>query len=417
MVTISIEKKALAGLKVLEYAELVSGPYCGKMLADLGAEVIKIERPGTGDRARQKGPFPNETPHPEKSGLFLCLNTNKLGITLNLEVAIGLKIFKELIKEADIFLENNPPQTMETLGLDYPSLEKINPRLIMTSITPFGQTGPYRDYNAYDINIWHSGGLAYGMGDPDKAPLNSAGFLADYQAALNAFVATLSALIFRQNTGQGQYVDVSGQECIASILEFGITSYTFQGKILRRLGTPYVPLGREKIILPCKDGFVAMLLLEPHQWQAMTEMMGNPPWAMDPKLSNFFYRMTPEGQEEVKRKYGKDTNELIEEWLSQQEKEKFFHEAQKRRIPAAPVYNSKEVMEAEHLRERGFFVGMTHSQAGTLNYPGAPYRFSKTPWRMERPAPLLGQHNEEIYCGRLGYSKEELVKLRQGGVI
>lgn len=412
-----MEKKALEGLKVLEYAELVSGPYCGKMLADLGAEIIKIERPSTGDRARQKGPFPNDVLHLEKSGLFLCLNTNKLGITLNLEVAAGLKIFKELLKEADILLESNPPQIMESLGLDYSSLEKINPRLIMTSITPFGQTGPYRNYNAHDINIWHSGGLAYGMGDPDKAPLNNAGFLADYQSALNAFVATLCALIFRQNTGQGQHVDVSEQECIASILEFGITSYTFQGKILRRLGTPHVPLGIEKIIFPCKDGFVAMLLLEPHQWQSLAEMMGNPPWAMDPKLCNFFYRMTPAGQEEIKRRYGKNTNELIEEWLSQQEKEKFFHEAQKRRIPAAPVYNPKEVMEAEHLRERGFFVEMTHPQAGTLTYPGAPYRFSKTPWRIGRPAPLLGQHDEEIYCGRLGYSKEEIVKLKQEVVI
>jgi len=412
-----MEEKALAGLKVLEYADLVSGPYCGKMLADLGAEVIKIERPGSGDRSRQLGPFPDDIPHPERSGLFLCLNANKLSITLNLEVTTGLGIFKELVKEADILLENNPPKTMESLGLSYPSLEEINPKLIMTSITPFGQTGPYRDYSAYDINIWHSGGLAYGMGDPDKAPLNSAGFLADYQSALNAFLATLCALIFRQAKGQGQHVDVSGQECIASILEFGITSYTFQGKILRRLGTPHVPLGLEKIIFPCKDGFVAMLLLEPHQWQAMVEMMGNPPWAMDPKLSNFFYRMTPEGQEEVKRKYGKDINELIEEWLSQQEKEAFFHEAQKRRIPAAPVYSPKEMMESRHLRERNFFVEIPHPQAGTLTYPGAPYRFSRTPWRMERPAPLLGEHNEEIYCGRLGYSREELVKLRQAGVI
>ncbi len=146
-----MDREALSGLKMLEYGEFISGPYCGKLLADLGAEVIKVEQPGLGDKARRWGPFPQDLPHPEKSGLFLCLNTNKSGVTLNLSSNAGVKIFKELVKQVDVLVENNLPKEMERLGLDYESLHQINPRLVVTSITPFGQTGPYRDYKGCDL--------------------------------------------------------------------------------------------------------------------------------------------------------------------------------------------------------------------------------------------------------------------------
>ena len=159
-------QKALTNLKVIEYGNYISAPYCTKLLAGLGAEVIKIEKPGVGDESRSHGPFPNDIPDSEKSGLFLFLNTNKLDITLNLETITGRNIFLKLIGEADIFVENNYPENLKKLGLDYTELQKINPRLIMASITPFGQTGPYKDYKAYDINSCASGGMSVGVGDP-----------------------------------------------------------------------------------------------------------------------------------------------------------------------------------------------------------------------------------------------------------
>ena len=179
-------QKIFEGLKVVEYGNLVSAPYCTKLLAGLGAEVIKVEMPGVGDEARKHGPFPNDTPHTERSGLFLSLNSNKLGITLNLDTQAGRNILKKLLEDADVFVENNAPKHMEELGLDYASLEKINPRLIMASITPFGQSGPYRDYKAYDINCAAAGGVSIGIGYPDREPLALPLSQGDYQAARSA---------------------------------------------------------------------------------------------------------------------------------------------------------------------------------------------------------------------------------------
>ncbi len=226
-----MNSEALSGLKLLEYSEFVSGPYCGKLLADLGAEVIKIEKPGLGDKARSWGPFPQDIPHPEKSGLFLDLNTNKSGVTLNVESAMGVKIFKELVKRVDIVIENNPPQEMERLGLDYESLHQINPLLVMTSITPFGQTGPYRDHKACDLISFHISGEAYvnpadGVDDIEQQPpLKGPMHRGDSMAGLTAAVCTMSAVFARQVTGQGQHVDLSEQEALSSIMRANLANF------------------------------------------------------------------------------------------------------------------------------------------------------------------------------------------------
>jgi crotonobetainyl-CoA:carnitine CoA-transferase CaiB-like acyl-CoA transferase len=205
---------ALDGLKVLEYCQMISGPYCGKLLADLGAEVIKVEEPSVGDVARTRGPFPGDVTHPEKSGLFLYLNTNKLGITLNLGTASGRELFRRLAEQADVLLEDRPPGEMAKLGLDYASLSAINPRLIVTSITPFGQTGPYRDYKSYHLNLYHaSGHSSFFYVAPrerrKEALVVAGGEVGDYDGGLSAAVATLAALFARLATGQGQHIDIS----------------------------------------------------------------------------------------------------------------------------------------------------------------------------------------------------------------
>ncbi len=190
---------ALYDLKILEYAQFISGPYCAKLMADLGAEVIKVEAPGLGDRARRYGPFPQDIPHPEKSGLFIYLNSNKKGITLDLHTTTGMKIFKELVRWADILVENNPPQFMKRLRLNYETLKEVNPRLIMISITPFGLTGPYRDYKTTELITFHMSGLGYetpgSVDDPEKEPpLKAAGHQASFLGGTMGALLTLFAL-------------------------------------------------------------------------------------------------------------------------------------------------------------------------------------------------------------------------------
>ncbi|MDY6916589.1 MAG: CoA transferase, partial [Chloroflexota bacterium] len=258
-----MSQQPLSGLKVIEWAELVSGPYCGKLLADLGAEVIKLETPGLGDRARARGPFPGDLPHPEKSGTFLYLNTNKLGVTLNVECASGVGIFRKLIEQADVLVENHPPSVVERLGLTFNSLSEVNPRLVMTSISAFGQTGPYRDYKSCNLVGFNTSGMAYlnpsdGVDDIEsKPPLMGPPNQGDLVAGLTGAVATMSAVLGCQLSGEGQHVDVSQQEAIASVARHQIGNYTVE----------QVPWIRHKLERPtavspmyrCKDGLVYLI--------------------------------------------------------------------------------------------------------------------------------------------------------------
>lgn len=398
---------ALAGLKVLEYAQLVSGPYCTKLLADLGAEVIKIEPPD-GDEARRREPFLKDAPHPERSGLFFYLNTNKLGITLNLNTATGRKVLKELVKETDVLVEDNPPKAMKELGLDYESLKAINPRLIMTSITPFGQTGPYRDYKAYHLNTYHGSGLAKILADvlPDevKKPLKGAGFLGDYDAGLSAAVAIMGALYSRLFTGMGQHIDTSKQESLIALERVEIGMYGNEGFSMMSTVTIQGMLGG---LQRCKDGYVVLTMPMEHQWEALVKLMGNPDWAQDERYKDEFFRA----------QHAQELNDYIAEWLSNHSMDEVFHQAQALSCPIGAVTTPKDLLASEQLKAREFFTEVEHPEMGKVKCPAAPYRYSKTPWRVARPAPLLGEHNEEILCQRLGYPKEELARMRGAGLI
>ena len=226
---------ALSDLRVVEYAHFISGPYCTKRLADLGAEVIKVEDPGGGDVARRTGPFLCDVPGPHRSGLFLYLNTNKLGVTLNIRSPAGLNLLKKLLAEADVFVENNPPAVARDLGIDYDSLKEINPRLVVTSITSFGQDGPYCAYNANDLISAHFGGVSYitpgRVSDTAKfPPLRPGGRQIDYIAGSTGALATMFAVFARRLSGKGQHVDVSEQEAIASFIRMEIAFYTHDPK-------------------------------------------------------------------------------------------------------------------------------------------------------------------------------------------
>jgi crotonobetainyl-CoA:carnitine CoA-transferase CaiB-like acyl-CoA transferase len=399
-------EQLLSGLKVIECGNLVSAPYLGKLLADFGAEVIKVEEPG-GDLARKRGPFPGDTPHPEKSGLFLYLNTNKLGVTLNLRDPKGQGLLQSLCAQADILIHNYRPLEMANLGLDFERLCRANPGLIMTTISYFGCTGPYRDYNAYEIVGTNAGGWAFispGASDyPELPPLKAFGHQADFQGGVHAAVATLGAYYHKCLTGEGQHVDVSIQECIAAILEMNFTHYTYGNKEASRLG-------RRSIfpwcMLDCQDGKIFVINVEEDQWQRLVELMGNPEWA---GLEIFKDRVTR----------GQNYDALfpfLQEWAANWQVADLYRAAQERRICFAPVNTMADLFASAHLQAREFFTQVSHQVAGTLACPGAPFKVSEGGWALDRPAPLLGQHNAEVY-GRGGISQGEIETLQQQKVI
>ena len=403
-------KKALSELKVVEYGSFVSAPFCTKLMADLGAEVIKIEEPGTGDESRNHGPFPDDVPHPERSGLFLYLNSNKLGITLDVTTSTGRDILRELLKDADVFVENNPPQLMNELQLDYPRLRELNPRLIVTSITPYGQTGPYRDYKAYAINCCAFGGVSQSIGHHWREPLTFPLSMGHYQAAVSGAGATMVAILARDTTGRGQHIDISEADVWATYhVGFGVTIYSFIGREHLRngyLGGGWTyPTGR---FIPCKDGYMALCSPQIKHWKKLLELMGNPEWAEEPRYRD---------RRAMEYDYPEEVDALLAPWFLERTKKEHFEFFEKNAIPFAPLYNIEDEVNDSHLSEREFFTTIDREETGPLKYPGAPYKFSKTPWALERPAPQLGEHNEEIYCGRLGYSREDLEALRRAGVI
>ena len=401
-------ENALGGVKVLEYASLVTGPYSSKLLADLGAEVIKIEGPGAGDEARRRGPFLGDIPHPERSGLFLYLNTNKLGITLDPETQTGKKIFLELLKWADILIEDKPPKEMEELGFTYDKLKEINPQLIMTSITPFGQFGPYRDYKAYNLNIPHGAGGGYltpgGSPNAEREPLKGGGLFDDHIAGLSAATVTVIAFYHRIKTGSGQHVDVSKQEALIALNRTEITNYPNMDTIATRV-VGSSALGRRPP--HCQNGYVQIAALLDWHWVSFKEFMGNPRWAQDTKFD------TLDGRSE----YGNEMNDNIEEWTRGHTKEEIFHGLQGRGVPTAMICNAAEVMSSPQYEERGFFVEVEHPEMGKVVCPRGLGILSRTPWAVEYPAPLLGQHNGEVYTRLLGYTREDMVRMREAGVI
>jgi CoA:oxalate CoA-transferase len=380
---------ALDGLKVLEFSEFISGPYCGKLLADLGAEVIKIEKPG-GDKARRWGPFPGGIPHPEKSGLFLFLNTNKKGITLNVESGEGREIFRRLVAGADVLIESQSRREMVRLGLDYPDLKKLNTSLIMTSITPFGRTGPYKDYKGNDLISSHTSSEAFGnptegVDDRERyCPLRGPMHAADFMTGLTAAVSTMSAIVARQKNNRGRHVDISAQEALASVTRQELAFCLCEGLY------PTRQMGRKRVggfLYKCKDGFVC-IWIGPH-WEKLVTMMGTPDWTQVELFKDTARRA----------EHQQDCNKLIEVWTQQYTMAEIDRMGIEYDVPLAPVRTVREVVNDEQLAYRRFFVEIDHPVAGRFKYPGAPYKLAATPWEIKRPAPLWGEHNEEVYGG------------------
>jgi crotonobetainyl-CoA:carnitine CoA-transferase CaiB-like acyl-CoA transferase len=399
---------ALSDLKVLEFSEFISGPYCGKMLADLGADVIKVEKPGLGDSARQWGPFPGDVPHLEKSGIFLFLNTNKSAITLNVESKRGREIFHRLVAWADVLIEDNTNRELVKLGFDYESIKKVNPSLIMTSITPFGQTGPFKDYKGSDLINSHMsseafGNPAEGVNDMERySPLRGPMHAADFMTGLTAAVCTISAILAKDTNKVGRYIDISAQEALASVSRQELAFCMCEGLY------PTRQIGRKRrggILYPCKDGYVC-IWIGPH-WQKLVKMMGDPDWTHTELFEN------PVSRE----KNMEDCNRLIALWTREYTMAEIDQMGIVHDVPLSPVRNVKDLVGDEQLAYRNFFVEIDHPLAGKLKYPGAPYKLSATPWEVKKRAPLLGEHNEEVYSRVLGYGQQDIAEMKQAGII
>ena len=402
-------ERALTDLKIVECGSFISAAYCTKLMADLGAEVIKVEPPNTGDEARHYGPFPGDIPDSEKSGLFLWLNTNKSGVTIDPSKPKGRELLLELLEDADVFVQNYPTRLLKKLKLDFNSLKKVNPRLIVTSITPYGQTGPYRNWKGYDINCGALGGISASMGYPDREPLSCPLFQGDYQAGLDASIATMIALFQRDITGSGMNVDISEAECWATFhVGVGMQAFVEEGRVRRRSGhvSPHRPFPDE--VLPCKDGYVCIDTPQKKQWARLLDIMGNPEWANDPIFEN---RIQTTDQ------HIEQADAYLTGWLKQYTKEELFKMCQDNKIPLAPIKTVEEVVNDEHLKEREYFVDVDHPRVGKLKFPGVSYKFSETPFTIESHAPCLGEHNEQVLCGRMGYSRDDLIALRRAEVI
>ncbi len=398
----SIKKGALNGVRVLDLTRVLAGPFATMMLADMGAEVIKVEIPNRGDDSRAFGPFVNG-----ESMYYMNLNRNKKGITLNLKSQRGKEIFKELVKKADILVENYRPGTMEKLGLGYEELRKINEGLVYAAVSGFGHYGPYKSRPGYDIIGQAMGGLMSTTGWPDSGPTRTGTAMGDVLGGLSVTIGILAALKSRDNTGRGQKVDVSLVDSVVASLEIITQIYLAEGRIPERIGNRY------ETVYPydsfrAKDGDLVIGAGNEKLYRILCDVMGKPELATDDRYNTISKR----------KKHHKELKAIIEKWTKDKKVEEIVNTLLDAGVPAAPIYNLKQVCEDPHIsKAREMFVEVEHPKAGLTKLTGCHIKLYDTKPEINTPAPLLGEHNEEIYTNFLNLTKEEIEDLKTKGVI
>ena len=400
---------ALDGVKVLDLTHHVAGPFCTRYLADFGADVVKVERPRTGDPARAYGPFAGDDPHPDKSGVFLYLNMNKRGVTLDLKSVAGKEIALRLVQWADVLVESFRPRVMPSLGLSYDALRGLNPRLVMTSISSFGQDGPYRDFEATELVAFAMGGTMIGTGISDREPVKYAGTVALRQAGLAAALATVTTLYGAEDSGQGAHVDLAVMETQSGSQDRTVTrllAHQHTGDLFPR---ETIGVMAASGTWPCKDGYIN-LRGEGNRFPLALRMIGRLDLLEDPRFSHVDQWSKAENAQIFNHEY-------MLPWLMERTKKEVWEAAQAERILSGPTNTAEDVLNDQHFRSRGVWAQVEHPVAGNLTYPGRPFVMEATPWQVRRPAPTLGQHNDEVYGGLLGYTRPQLTRLAAAGVI
>ena len=393
----------LHGLRVLDLGPGIAPSFCAKLLADYGADVIKIEPPGVGDPARRAGPFAGNAPHSEKSIPFLYVNTGKRGVTLDYSGPSGQAILNRLLADADVLVEGHSPLETAESPLAYETLSRAHPRLVVTSVTPFGQDGPYRDFQATDIIACAMSGLMYHSGDSDREPLRNALDQSLYVAGANAAAATLAAVFARLSSGMGQRVDVSIAECLASHLAQPVPYYNYMGADKGR--RPVRGSGFEEL-MPARDGYVVPSVQGSQPWETVAGLIGLEE-LHDPKFAAGAGRIA----------HGEELKALLIQGLAQWDRLPLFLGLRRAPLVFGMAQDAGDLMACPHLQARGFFREIDHPAAGPAPYAGMGAAISELPADAPSPAPLLGQHNAEIYRDALGYAPDDLAALRYAGVI
>ena len=350
---------ALSDLRVLDFTHYIAGPYATKLLADYGADVLKVERPGIGDGARRIGPFPDDVPHPEKSGTFLHLNTNKRSITLNLKSAQAQDIVRQLVRNADVVVESFRPGQMAAFGLGYETLRSLNPQIVLTSISNFGQTGPYRDFRSSDIMIYGMGGEMYSTGLEDREPLKLGENVVLYQAGAIAATATMGAVF----ADSSQHVDVSLMETQIGTIDRRMSmllAYQYNGEISKRSATATAG-GYPNGVFICLDGYV-QIAGGRNYFERVVAMMGAP----DVLLDERWYEPEAQYDSELEDEF----NAYFIPWCLERTKLEIWHSAQEAGVLSAPVNAASDLVNDKELHQRGAFAEIDHPVAGTLLYPG-----------------------------------------------
>ncbi len=398
----------LSGLKVLDLTDQ-NGVYCCKLLANMGADVIKIEPPG-GHPMRNIGPFFHDERHPEKSLYWFHMNTSKRSVTLNLDTPEGKKLFKKLVAEADVLVETTSPGQPEAMGLGYQTLSELNPRLVMASITPFGQTGPWSEYKSCDLVALAAGGLMSLCGWPDEAPQRIAGSQAYHQTSMQAALGIMVALFDRLATGRGVHIDVSMHESIPVTMLASAPNYLSMGEVRKRDGD-----GHEQPAygtFACKDGHVDCRLFNAN-WDDFVGWLDHDGMAGDLKEARWkdpFFRRQKDSVAHI--------DVLFRAFLAKHTKKEVYESGQDRGIQVGAINTAKDVTEDRQLAARNYFVDVEHPELGTtLKYLGAPFKMSETPWAIRGRAPLIGEHNTEVYVKELGLTPRKLAGLKKAGVV
>lgn len=407
---------ALGGVTVVELSRAVEGAYCARLLADAGAEVVKIESPHTLDASRRLGPFPGDDLEPEHSGLHAYLNANKLGMTLDVIAGAGESILAGLLAKCDVLVTDLPLPELERFRLTYEARREATPKLIACAVTPFGMTGPNRDYRGDDIVALSMGGLtAATPGFPDfvvsreaEGPLRPETHAAGFIAGAAAAVAVLEALFARLMDGVGRQVDVSVQEAVASTMIRDIASYSYAGIVSGRRteaeqsGTAYAP----NIYLPCQDGMIVLITPSEDAWRKLVELMGHPEWAGKPEFQDSAAR-------------ARNIDELVPHltrWTKTLTGAEITRITQANGLPCAHVHSIAEMAGSAHVRERDALVELDLGGRGA-RMPGPPFRIEGLFGARRRAAPRKGEHNRQILCDWLGYSAAEVQRLRAAGAI
>ena len=408
----------LSPYRVLDLTD-EQGYVCAKILGGLGAEVIKIEPPG-GDKGRRLGPFIQDQPDPNRSLFWMALNVNKKSITLDLKTDEGQKIFRRLVESADFVIESFQPGNLDKLGLGYADLGSINPAIVMTSITPYGQTGPYKDFHASDIVCWAGSGYMWLCGIMGRAPLRISIPQAYLHGGAEAALGSMVAFWHRQKTGEGQHVDVSIAESAMWSCLTAHAAWDMNREILQRQGV-FRAYGAYKIrfMYPCKDGYVIFLLLGGHIGARGQKALAQ--WMDREGLSNEFLRNfewdsfdASTYNDEMARKL----EPFFERFFMTKTKDELFKAALKMQFLLAPVNTIQDLCEDAHLAARDFWVNIDHPEINArLTYPGAPFKSNRVFWSLDRRAPLVGEHNQMIYGSELGFSDSEIRALLRKRVI